>query len=209
MVAKVFVPLVWFIIRFHYSNFMVVSQNGSRVFQDFKPLLPTLGSLAYTVFLLAIGNVFIVLLYPRWFGYALPGCVLLSLPVLYFRLRPVLVLGFTPRQMRLDSVTRRDRGRGRLVFALEFLGAIIPLLLVYLLPFKYWVTLVYLLITCWPLANIEFYLVLRVIRKRFGVWFYRVQRYRDVLGEKYLIATGYVVVASPTDLPSQITRQDD
>jgi hypothetical protein len=187
---------------------MTVDQRDAHVSQDFKPLLPSLRSLIYTVFLLIIGNAFIILLYRSWFGYALFSDVLLSLAVLYFRLRPVFELGFTPGRMKLDSVTRSDRRRGRLVFALEFLGAIIPLLLVYVLPFKYWVTLIYLLITCWPLANIEFYVVLRVIRRRFGVWFYYIQRYRSVLDEKYLIATGYAAVASPTDLHDQVLKQD-
>lgn len=200
---------VWFITRLCNSNFMTLDERGAHVYQVFKPLLPSLRSLIYTVFLLIIGNVFILLLCRSWFAYVLPSDVLLSFPVLYFRLRPVFGVGFTPGRIRLDSVTQSDRVRGRLVFALGFLGAIIPLLLVYVLPFRYWVTLIYLLITCWPLANIEFYVVLRVIRKRFGVWFYQVYRYRSVLDEKYLIATGYVAVASQTDLQDQIPKRID
>ncbi|MEM3710691.1 MAG: hypothetical protein QW453_01400 [Thermoprotei archaeon] len=123
-----------------------------------------------------------------------------SIFVVYFRLRPILKLGFVPGRMQVTTINRNDTSRAKLNFALMFLSAMIPLLLVYLLPFSYWVILIYFLIACWPLANIEFYVVLRFIRKRFNVEFLRVRRYRSVLGEKYLVATGYTVVIAPMKL---------
>ncbi len=171
---------------------MVDFQTG--VSQDVTPVLPTTRSLAYTSVLYALGNLFLYGLAPHLFIYFFVINLALSLLVLYVRLRPLLALGHVAGNVAMHDVEPSEPSRARLILALGFLGAVVPLLLVYVLPFEYWVSMIYLFISSWPLANWEFYGVLRFTSHRFGVSFYRVQRFKDLAGERYLVSSGYMVM---------------
>jgi len=152
-------------------------------------LSPSVKSVAYTAFLFTLGTLLMDLFIPMYMGYLATIAVFISLLILYYRLRPILKIGFKP-----TSLVFYDRNpRGKQYLLLQFAIALIPLLLLYVMPFLYWLSMVYFLIACWPLANIEFYIALKIIERYKGVTFYRIIRYRKVYDEEFIIAHGYVV----------------
>lgn len=175
----------------------VEAQKRPEEFETLSPLLPSLRSLIYTATLYAVGNVFLLFSARQLFGYASVANTLFSLVVVYFRLRPLLATRMVPGTKVVEEAA--VSAKARLTFLAVLAATVVPLLLVYLLPFDYWAVLVYFLVSCWPLANIGFYFTLNMIRRRRHIEFYRLQRFRRVLDENYLVATGIVVAETSSE----------
>lgn len=159
--------------------------------EETRPILPSLRSLIFTAFLVVVGTLAIGILIAGYLIDVFSIGLALSLAILYVRLRPLLKLGFRPKTV-IENARDSASSRRRLLM-LQVLAAVIPLLLIYIIPFLFWLIMVYLLIICWPLANMELFVVLKVISKTKNVEFYRVIKYRRIVDEEFVVAIGYSV----------------